>query len=299
MRHLFDSDEEYEAKRCTFVKPDGQRCKGVRINSFQTCYHHQTPEERRQYERIKKGIHPTDNSLDAKVPCRFQYRNGKQCQGRVLQGRNVCWAHATPQERRQWRKDRRQKKDKHLDPNLAGAAFPKQHKPYDGYLATADNERIVEVADGEVYGFYGGAFLTKEQRELFKSAPVGDIDDDIRVTRMLLRDALENQMLYIQAQAEGSVEKGFVIFSKEVAETVDEDGRVIVSNSKTIKRRRDYLKDIAHLQKLVTNMETARITILKAQEDMDTEVNPFTFNVLPPSVDHPLYGEKDPEEISE
>lgn len=300
MRHLFDTDEEYEARRCTFIKENNERCRSVKAAGFHTCAHHLSPDEKKQYKKLKDAKTSAKEIKETPTCCRFVSPSGKPCKGTVLHGRDVCWAHATPQEKKSWRASRRRAKEKqYRDPNLHGQSNPKKHKPYDGYLATVDTEKIVEVADGEVYGFYGGAFLNKEQRELFKSAPVGDIDDDIRVVRFLLRDALESQILFLQAQARGDVEKGWVIFSKDVAETIDEGGRIIASTTRIIKRKRDYLKDIAHLQKLVTSMETARIAIKSTQEEMDKEINPFSFNVLPPSDDHPIYGTNPAEEITE
>jgi len=295
----------YEKRRCHGTTKNGGRCKAYALCGFDHCWQHMEGKAKEHYNKLKNG-EPIPAEETRQCNCIVTEKGssnyGERCKMRPIRGWLRCFAHLTPLEKQVWRRQRRANARAVGERDYYnGRTKPtiKARKTYDGHKSTIDGETVVQVKDGEVYGFYGGAFLNASQRKLFQSAPVGDIDEDIKVIRYLIKDALENQLLYTDALARGDQEGGFVIFSKDVSETVDDDGRVIASQTRIIKRRRDYLADIQKLERLLTVMEGARIEIKKAAEHFDNDIVPFNFNVLPPSDDHPIYGkdeEKDDEE---
>lgn len=289
----------YDKRRCQGKKRGGERCRAYALCGFDHCWQHISGKEKENYIKIKNGEtipHKEVGQCACTVRERGSAHYGERCKMPVCNGWLRCFAHLSPLEKKAWRRHKR------TNARLPGEVdhgngktkpIVKTHKVYDGHKSTIENETIVQVKNGDVYGFYGGAFLNQSQREMFKSAPVGDIDDDIKIVRYLIKDALENQLLYVDAMADGNKQGGFVVFSKDVSQTINDEGHVIESKKRTIKRRRDYLVDIQRLQRLLTIMESARIEIKKAAATFDNDIVPFSFNVLPPSDDHPIYGKEE------
>ena len=262
---------ELDSNKCPCTTKYGKACKLNKLPGYDHCHFHLTIEEEKQWKIQKDG--------NVAIPCRFILRNGKRCPHTSLQGFNVCYQHATKHERVYYRKQQALKRKKESNPPFSPGS-QKKRKQYDGIL----QEKIYKAAEDEVYGFYEGAFSTASQRALFHQAPVADIDDDIKIVRYLIRDALYNQMLYDDALRAGNVDAhGFVLFSREVNETTDENGMVIARQKKEIRRKRDYLKDISSLELLLTKMLTARIELLKLENNEQKGIVPFHFNILAPS----------------
>ena len=287
--------------QCNNLTQLGTRCRNSALYGFKECYLHLSSQEKAVYKKRKSAVEEKTASKKSKskikihTHCRAISETGEECPNVPMIGTDVCWEHASLSEREKWKQSRRKSRSDIRRDRLYNESYTprkdmgtlkakkKPKKRYDGFKSEPDGERIVEVENGEVYGFYGGAFLTAGQRDLFKAAPIGDIDDDIKVVRWLIRDALKNQVLFTQAHTNGDIERGFVVFSRQEDSIVDEGGNVISSSSRIIRRKRDYLNDIKALEALVTKMESARIEIKKASDVFDEEIVPFHFNMLPPS----------------
>lgn len=302
----------YKRRRCVYVLGNGQRCKAwtMRGAGCTHCHAHSTDDEKEIHHQAMAAVDAGQSITQNKVPCDCLTTEGQPCKRNAVPGYNSCVMHLSLTEKRQYKRNYNLRREREAAKDYYKAIKTSRKKTmkdgiivpgkqYTGYLHNEDTEKQIKK-NNELFGFYGGAFLDKYQRQLFKSVPVGDLDDDIKVIRYLVRDALENQMLFLAAHAAGKVDKkGFVTFSKEVAKTLDEGGNTIISTSRTIKRRQDYLADIERLTKLVTIMERGRIDVKAASDEFDKEIVPFHFNILPPSKDHPLHGDKEEEEISE
>ena len=260
-----------DSKKCPCKTKYGKACKLNKLPGYAHCHFHLTNAEEKQWKVQKDGKTP--------IQCRFVLRSGKQCQKPSLQGFNVCYQHASKHERVYFRKQQNNKRKKENNPSFSPGS-QKKRKPYDGML----KEQIHKANENEVNGFYAGAFISVSQRKLFHQVPVSDIDDDIRVIKYLIRDALQNQMLYDSALMAGSVDKsGFVLFSREVNETTDENGNIIARQKREVRRKRDYLKDIHSLEGLLTKMLSVRIELQQVENSEEKGVVPFHFNILPPS----------------
>lgn len=118
------------------------------------------------------------------------------------------------------------------------------------------------------HGLYASGLLDGEH-EIYDSMEIGKVDDEIRITRILLKRAIDGQSRWERQKAAGGGDGELELYETTLNGVASRDGQAVSGRVKRVRRKKDFTTEIIRYTKMIGDLEVKKAHLESASKGGD------------------------------